>query len=201
MTSDPQFNDYLRQHSDLSDLYRQGAAEEPSRELDTQILSESRKHVVPQPGTSSGEFLRGVFQLKYWPAATAMVAVVLVTVAVNIQVPMPEPGVIHNSPPGKVQQIPTTELPETDRRQPTHTTGSTLPPATDAQALKAGIPIVTIKAPSGTADPEPAEIWLQKIEQQLADGRQEDARKLYYAFRELYPGKKIPDGLLSRLGM
>ena len=58
--------------------------------------------------------------------------------------------------------------------------------------------------PDGAADgdgPNSAEVWLRKIEQQLKDGKQDDARKLFYGFRQLYPNRKVPDDLLSRLGM
>ncbi len=226
MSSDQQFDDYLKQQADLSNIYRQGASEAPPGELDARILAASRRPVPQQSKSALGEILIGLFHTKYWPAATALAAVVLVTLTVNMQMPVSEPGNKLTAPAGKEQEIQTTEsldvarqpspqapvIPqpqapetiETARQSPPQAPAMPQPQVTQLQ--KARIQRADFKAPAGKAitdqaGPESAEVWLQKIEQQLRDGRQQEARKLFYAFRELYPDKKIPDDLIARLGM
>jgi hypothetical protein len=206
MSSDPNFDEELDEFKDLSALYRQGAAEQPSQELDASILAASREPIPQHHKSPWLEFVNNLFRAKYWPAATAFATVILVTVTLNIQMPVAEPDTLLTAPPIEKQKIQASEPIEIALPNSPQTPSITQPQETESKFLKARMPNVEIETltEQGAADgdgPNSAEVWLRKIEQQLKDGKQDDARKLFYGFRQLYPNRKIPDDLLSRLGM
>ncbi len=206
MSTDPDFDKDLEEFKNLSALYHQGATEGPSHKLDAHILAASREPIPQHIKPAWIEVLGSLFRAKYWPAATVFASVILITVTLNLQMPVAEPETLLTAPPIEQQKVQVLESIEIAHRNTPRTPSITQPQQTDSEFLKARMPNVEIKTLSGQvakdeAGPKPAEVWLNKIEQQLKAGKQTDARNLFYSFRELYPNHQIPDDLLSRLGM
>lgn len=190
----------------IAALYGAGATEEPSPATDAVVLAAAREALQRR---SPWDRLAGLVPVTpAGRAALALAGIAGMAVLVVMLQPRGQPtttprdvAVQQASPPAPASAASTATASTTAKPD-----AGNPPASAPVTAAAPAPPPRTIKARVEPPAPPPppardARSKLAEIERLLADGRQEEARIGFYAFRERYPNHPVPRDLLQRLGM
>lgn len=191
-----QYREYLDGDSDLSALYRQGDSPQPSAGADATILAAARE----KTGSSTRDLLGRLttrLAVPAWPLpwVTAATTAGLIALAATALLESGSPDTTDPVASGMPAPIPAPATGASVTTSATAAAPAPTPPAADT------VKTANEPGPIPSPPPDTPGSRLAEMERLLQEGRQDEARVLFYLFRERYPSHPVPEDLLTRLGM